>query len=99
MSGSLWRAPFPLAVMRMAACTSWQAALWRLMRRASWSGHSPAMWVHELGMRHSGYSSVGACPYLMASSPLYSCPYMNFRRAVPSHELWVRIVLSACPDV
>jgi len=42
-SGTLWRAPHPLAVLRMAAWTSWQAALWRLMRKASWSGHSPAM--------------------------------------------------------
>ncbi len=46
---ALWRAPPPLSVLRMAALTSWQAALWRLMRRASWSGHSPAMWVHESG--------------------------------------------------
>jgi hypothetical protein len=46
----LWRAPPPLAVFRMAAWTSWQAALWRLMRRASWSRHSPAMCDHESGM-------------------------------------------------
>ncbi len=45
-----WRAPPPLAVLRMAAWTSRQAALWRLMRRASWSGHSLAMLVHESGM-------------------------------------------------
>jgi hypothetical protein len=42
-SGALWRAPPPLAVFRMAACMSWQAALWRLMRSASWAWHSPAM--------------------------------------------------------
>jgi hypothetical protein len=34
-SEALWRAPPPLAVLRMAAWTSWQAALWRVMRRAS----------------------------------------------------------------
>ena len=34
-SEALWRAPPPLVVLRMAAWTSWQAALWRLMRRAS----------------------------------------------------------------
>ena len=34
-SGALWRAPPPLAALRMAVCTSWQAALWRLVRRAS----------------------------------------------------------------
>ena len=49
-SGALWRDPPPLAVLRMAACTSWHAALWRLIRRASWSGHFPTMWVHESGM-------------------------------------------------
>ncbi len=49
-SGALLRAPPPLAVLRMAACTSWQAALWRLMRRASWSGHFPAMWKQKSGM-------------------------------------------------
>ncbi len=49
-SGALWRAPRPLAVLRMAARTSWQAVLCRLMRMASWSGHSPAMWVQESGM-------------------------------------------------
>ena len=49
-SKALWRAPPPLAVLRMVAWTSWQAALWRLMRRASWSGHPPAMWGHESGM-------------------------------------------------
>ena len=49
-SGALWRAPPPLAVWRMAAWTRWHAALWRLMRRASWSGHSPTMWVWESGM-------------------------------------------------
>jgi hypothetical protein len=49
-SEALWRAPPPLAVLRMAAWTSWQAALWRLMHMASWSGHSPTMWVHESGI-------------------------------------------------
>jgi hypothetical protein len=49
-SGALWRAAPPLAVLRMAAWTSWQAALWRLMRKASLSGHSPAMWVHDSGI-------------------------------------------------
>ncbi len=50
MSGALWRAPYPLAVLRMATLNSWQAALWRLTRKASWSGHSLAMWVHESNM-------------------------------------------------
>jgi hypothetical protein len=49
-SGALWRAPPPLAVLRMSAWTSLQAALWRLMRITSWSGYSPAMWVHESDM-------------------------------------------------
>ncbi len=49
-SGGLWRAPPPLAVLRMAAWMSWRAALRRLMRMASWSGHSPAICVHESGM-------------------------------------------------
>jgi hypothetical protein len=50
-SVALWRAPPPLAVLRMVAWMTWQAALWRLMRRASWFGHySPAIWVHESGM-------------------------------------------------
>ena len=49
-SGALWRAPTPLVVLRMAACMNWQAAFWRLMRMASWSGHSPTIWVHESGM-------------------------------------------------
>jgi hypothetical protein len=49
-SEAMWRARSPLAVLRMAAWTSWQAALWRLMRRASCSAHFPAMWVHESGM-------------------------------------------------
>ena len=88
-SDALWRAAPPLAVLRMAAWISWHVALWRLMRRDSWSGHSPAMWVQESGMWHSGRSYVGACPYPKASLPLYSCPYRNFRRAVPSHGLWV----------
>ena len=44
-SGALWRAP--LAILRMAAWTSWQAALRRLMRKASWSGHSPVMEVQD----------------------------------------------------
>ena len=69
-SGALWRAPPPLAVLRMAACMSWHAALCRLMRSASWFGHSPAMCVHESGMWHSGHSSVGAWPYLLARLPL-----------------------------
>ena len=34
-SGALWRAPPLLAALRMAAYTSWQAALWRLMRVAA----------------------------------------------------------------
>ena len=42
-SGALWRAAPPLADLRMAAWTSWHAALWRLMRKASWSGHFHAM--------------------------------------------------------
>ena len=49
-SSALWRAPPPLAVLRMAAWTSWQAALCQLMRKDSWFGHSPAMWVQESGM-------------------------------------------------
>ena len=46
-SGALCRAPPPLAVLRMAAWTSWHAALWGLIRKASWSGHSPAIYVME----------------------------------------------------
>ena len=46
-SGVLWSAPPPLAVLRMAAWISWHAALWRLIRRTSWSGHSPAIYVQE----------------------------------------------------
>ncbi len=68
--GELWRAPPPLAVLRMAAWMSWHAALWRLMRKASWSGHSPAICVQESGLRHSRHSSVNAWPYLFASLPL-----------------------------
>ena len=83
-SGALWRAPPPLAVFRMAACMSWQAALWRLMRSASWAWHSPAMWVQESGLWQSGHVSVRVCPYLLANLPLYSCPYRNFRTDVPS---------------
>ncbi len=49
-SGALWRAPPPLTVLRMAAWMSSHATLWRLMRKASWSKHSPAIWVHESGM-------------------------------------------------
>jgi len=49
-SGALWRAPLLFFVLRMAACMSWQAALWKLMRKASWSRYSPAIWVHESGM-------------------------------------------------
>ena len=49
-SDALWRAPHPLAVLRMAAWMSWHAALWRLMRMASWSGHSSEIWVHESGI-------------------------------------------------
>ena len=48
--GALWRDAPPLADLRMTAWTSWHAALWRLMCRASWSGHSPAMWVQESGL-------------------------------------------------
>ncbi len=88
-SEALWRAPPPLAVLCMAAWTSWQAALWRLMRRASWTGHSPAMWVQESDMWHSGHAFVGARLYRMASLPLYMCPYRNFSRVVPSQGLWV----------
>ena len=40
-SGAIWRAPPPLAVLRIAASMSWHAALRRLMHMASWSGHSP----------------------------------------------------------
>ena len=49
-SSAIWKAPPLLAVLRMAAWMSWQAALCRLMRRALWSGHSPAIWVQESGM-------------------------------------------------
>ncbi len=49
-SGALWMVYPPLAALRMAAWIGWQDSLWRLMRRASWSGRSPAMWVHESGM-------------------------------------------------
>ncbi len=45
-SCALWRAPPPLAVLRMVAWMSWHDALLRLMRKASWFGHSPAMCVH-----------------------------------------------------
>jgi hypothetical protein len=48
--GALWRDAPPLAELRMAAWTNWHAALWRLMRRDSWAGHSLAMCVHELGL-------------------------------------------------
>jgi len=69
-SGALWRAPPPLAILRMAAWMSWYAALWRLTRKASWSGHSPAICVHESGMWQSGYSFIRAWPYLLANLPL-----------------------------
>ncbi len=52
-------------------------------------GHSPAICLHESGILHSGHLFVGAWPNLMASLPLYSCPYMNLRREVHSHGLWV----------
>ena len=52
-SCALWRAHPPLVVLRMAAWTSWHAALWRLMRRASSSGHPPVICVHEYGMWQS----------------------------------------------
>ena len=62
-SGVLWRAPPPLAALRMAAWMSWHSALWRLIRRASWSGHSPVICIHKSGMWQSGHS-VRAWPYL-----------------------------------
>ena len=73
-SGALWRAPPPLEVLRMAAWISWHAALCRLIRMASWSGHSPAICVQESGLCQRGQSSVGACPYLLANLLLYRCP-------------------------
>ncbi len=49
------------------------------------------MCVHEAGKPHSGHVSVGANPYLYASLPLYSYPYMNLRMVIPSlAELRVR---------
>ncbi len=42
------------------------------------------MCVHESGNPHSGHASMGANPYLYASLPLYSCPYMNLRMVMPS---------------
>ncbi len=59
-SDALWRAPPPLAVLRMTAWMSWHAALWRLMRMTSWYGHSPVICVHESGMWQSEYSYVRA---------------------------------------
>ena len=47
--GALWRAPPPFVHLAYGGGTSWQAALWRQLRRASWSGHSPAMWVPRVG--------------------------------------------------
>ena len=42
------------------------------------------MCVHESGMPPSGHASVGANPYLYASLPLYSRPYINLRMLMPS---------------
>ena len=47
---ALWRAPPPLAFLRMSAWISWHAALWRLIRKVSWSKHSPAICVQESGL-------------------------------------------------
>jgi hypothetical protein len=69
-SGVLWRTPPPLAVLQMAAWMSWHAALWRLMRMASWSGHFPAICVHESGMRQSGHSFDRLWQYLFDNLPL-----------------------------
>ena len=83
-SFALYSAPLPFAELRIAACTSWHAALSRLVARLLCALHSPAMCVHESGRWHKGHSSVGACPYLLASLPLYNCPWINLRSFVPS---------------
>ena len=48
-SSALYWAPPPLAELRIAACTSWQAALCLLIDRFLCALHSPAMWVQESG--------------------------------------------------
>ena len=94
-----YNAPPPFEESRIAACMSWHAALWRLVVRFLWNLHSLAMYMHESGRWHKGHSSVGACPYLLASLPLYSFPWMNLRRFVPSFEFSRRRAWSAVPVV
>ncbi len=83
-AGALWRAPAPFAVLRTAACMNRHAALQRLMRRASWAGHSPAICVQKSGLRQIGHPSVRIWPYLLATLLLYNWPYMNLSMMVPS---------------
>ena len=52
--GALWRAPPPLAVLRMAAWTSWQAALWWLMLRP----HGPGI-PQQYGCMSRAYDIAG----------------------------------------
>ena len=98
-SSALYSASPPFAELRIAACMSWHAALWRLIARFLWALHSLAMCVHESGLWHKGHSSVGAFPYLLASLPLYSCPWMDLRSCVPSFEFSRRLTWSAVPVV
>ncbi len=87
-SDALCSAPPPLEVLRMAACTSLHAALWRLILSPSWSGNSLAMCVHASGRWQSGHSYVGAWSYHLARLPLYNFPYGDLRRVAPCQGLF-----------
>jgi hypothetical protein len=48
-------------------------------------------------MWQSGHSSVGACPYLKAILPLYTWPYTNLSKVVPSVEKVFSLLCIALP--
>ncbi len=64
-SGALWKALPPFAVLRTAAWMSWHAALWRLMRKASWFGHSPAFYRAGIRLSRRGRISWLVCRYIV----------------------------------